>query len=325
VKFKLLLGILALCIAFFYAIRIAVGWFPEEDAMQRALQHSSMSSTSAIAANFETESPQNSAADPTTETTSPSFTNIQHSSPAPCVSTNTVAANSTAIPVQANAAMFSVSQYQPRVEVRLADPTNYGERSNTDVYGQPVSNDFIAVLHETVYSASSAINYFQTPHPKDEDQASYHTLIRRDGAVVYIVPPEKRAYGAGNSVFSGSNGTESVKTKRDLAPSVNNFAYHISLETPVDGRGEGRSHSGYTNQQYQSLAWLLAQTSIPEERITTHRAVDRSGSRFDPRSFDRNQLLGLLKAYPRSVRSSKLERCDQPTLAQQPSPQMDLN
>lgn len=186
----------------------------------------------------------------------------------------------------------------PRQEYAPADPTNYGQRFVTDVYGRPVNNSLIVVIHETVGSASSAINHFQTPHSRDADQASYHSLIKRDGTIVYIVPPEMRAFGAGNSVFNGANGAEAVQTNAEFPPSVNNFAYHTSLESPPDGRGNSRRHSGYTEAQYRSLAWLIAQTQVPDQRITTHRAVDRSGSRIDPRSFDMQRFLTLLHAAP---------------------------
>lgn len=192
----------------------------------------------------------------------------------------------------------SAPDYEPRQVIRLADPSNYGDRYSTDAYGQPVSNQFIAVLHETVGSAQSALNLFQTYHPNDNDQVSYHTLIGRDGTVYYIVPPEKRAYGAGNSVFNGPNGPETVTTNSAFPSSVNNFAYHVSLETPSDGRGNGPSHSGYTQAQYESMAWLLAQSSIPDNRITSHREVDRSGSRQDPRSFSYDRFFALLRQYP---------------------------
>ena len=187
----------------------------------------------------------------------------------------------------------------PRQERATVDPTNYGPRFATDVYGNPVNNDLIVVIHETVGSASSALNRFQTTHPNDADQVSYHSLIRRDGTIVYLVPPEMRAFGAGNSVFVGANGAETVRTNAAFPSSVNNFAYHTSLETPADGRGNQRSHSGYTEAQYRSLAWLIAQTPIPDARITTHQAVDRSGTRLDPRSFDRQRLMRLLHTYPR--------------------------
>ena len=192
----------------------------------------------------------------------------------------------------------SAPGYQPRQVIQLADPSNYGDRYSTDAYGQPVSNQFIAVLHETVGSAQSALNLFQTYHPNDNDQVSYHTLVGRDGTIYYIVPPEKRAYGAGNSVFNGPNGPETVTTNPAFPSSVNNFAYHVSLETPSDGRGNGPNHSGYTQAQYESLAWLLAQSRIPDSRITTHKLVDRSGSRQDPRSFNFNQFFTLLRRYP---------------------------
>lgn len=184
---------------------------------------------------------------------------------------------------------------RPPEGLALADPTNYGDRFRQDISGRPVNNQWLIVLHETVNSAASAVRFFQTPHPRDEDQASYHTLIARDGTIIYVVPPEKRAYGAGNSVFVGPNGPEAVKTHGALPASVNNFAYHISLESPADGANNQSAHSGYTEAQYQSLAWLVARTQIPDSRITTHAQVDRSGERHDPRSFEAERLLALLQ------------------------------
>lgn len=193
----------------------------------------------------------------------------------------------------------SVPDYRPMERLELADPTNYGERYTTDAYGQALNHEYVVVLHETVGTAQSAINLFKTPHPRDEDQASYHTIVDRDGTVIYIVPPEKRAYGAGNSVFQGRDGEETAVTNPRLAASVNNFAYHISLATPPDGQLNNASrHSGYTEAQYRSLAWLIAQTTIPDERITSHEAVDRSGMRRDPRSFNWPHLMEYLHEYP---------------------------
>lgn len=190
--------------------------------------------------------------------------------------------------------------YVPREEVVPAHPTNYGPRYLTDIYGNPVNNALVVVIHETVGSASSAINLFRTAHPRDADQRSYHSIIKRDGTIVHLVHPQMRAFGAGNSVFDGANGPEAVRTNPDFPPSVNNFAYHTSLESPSDGRGNQSAHSGYTDAQYQSLAWLVAHLPVANDRITTHRAVDRSGSRRDPRSFDSQKFITLLSAYPRS-------------------------
>lgn len=189
------------------------------------------------------------------------------------------------------------TQFVPPQTVVEVDPSNYDYRMATDIYGNPLTNEMILVLHETVGSASSAINTFRRSHASDNDQVSYHIMITLDGTIVYLVPPEFRAFGAGNSVFEGRNGAETVRLDPVLPPSVNNFAYHTSLESPADGRGNSRSHSGYTDAQYQSLAWLIAQTNIADERITTHQAVDRSGTRRDPRSFDSSYFLSLLHTY----------------------------
>lgn len=202
--------------------------------------------------------------------------------------------------VQPGKTFSDAPKYMPKERIALAHPTNYGRRFLRDLNGQPVMNLPIIVLHETVGSAQSVVNYFRAPHYRDADQVSYHSLIARDGTVIYLVPPDRRAFGAGNSLFRSDRGIEGVKTHPAFPPSVNNFAYHIALETPSDGMHNGRSHSGYTNAQYQSLAWLIAKTNIPDDRITTHQGVDRSGSRRDPRSFNAQLLRQLLSTYPRT-------------------------
>ncbi|MBD2337204.1 N-acetylmuramoyl-L-alanine amidase [Calothrix sp. FACHB-156] len=191
------------------------------------------------------------------------------------------------------------ASYKPRYLITHVNPTNYGERYAKDINGVTLQNQPIIVLHETANSASSAINFFQTPHDNENIQASYHTLITLDGTVVYLISPEKRAFGAGNSVFDGPNGEETVKTNPNLAPSVNNFAYHVSLETPPEAWGDNTAqyHSGYTEAQYQSLAWLIAQSQVPDERITTHKAVDRSRQKIDPINFDFDKFFNLLHSY----------------------------
>ncbi|MBD2136907.1 N-acetylmuramoyl-L-alanine amidase [Anabaena sp. FACHB-1237] len=189
--------------------------------------------------------------------------------------------------------------YKPRYQVVAVNPTNYGDRYSTDVNGNPVNNQAIIVLHETSNSASSAINFFKNTNNDENVQASYHALIALDGRVIYLVPPDKRAFGAGNSVFDGGNGVETVQTNPNLPPSVNNFAYHVSLETPPDAWGKENitGHSGYTDAQYNSLAWLIAQSQVPDDRITTHKAVDRSGRKVDPLSFDFDKFFNLLHRF----------------------------
>jgi len=181
------------------------------------------------------------------------------------------------------------------------DPTNFGERFRRDAFGRAVDpTPRLVVLHETVYGMNSAIQTFRTPHPNDGDQVSYHALIGEDGQVIQLLDPSKRAFGAGNSAFNG----QWVVTNPKVGGSVNNFALHVSLETPLDGENDNAGHSGYSSAQYDALAALLAdwmgRYPITLETITTHRAVDLGGERADPRSFnwqalqERLQNLGLL-------------------------------
>lgn len=180
------------------------------------------------------------------------------------------------------------------------DPSNYGERFNQDAYGQPVDpTPRLIVLHETVFGLDSAINTFVTPHPRDEDQVSYHTLVGLQGQVVQVLDPARRAFGSGNSAFNG----HWVITNPRMSGSVNNFALHLSLETPPDGENAEATHSGYTAAQMDATAVVLAawmkRFSIPPKQITTHRAVDLGGERLDPRSFDWQGLQERLAALGR--------------------------
>lgn len=175
------------------------------------------------------------------------------------------------------------------------DPTNFGRRHERDAYGRRLDiTPRVVVMHETVYSLTSAVNTFLTPHPRDEDQVSYHTLIGRDGRVLDLVDPSLRAYGAGYSAFLG----EWAITNKRFKGSVNNFALHISLETPSEGANNNRRHSGYSAAQYDALALVLSgwirDFNLPPAAVTTHRHVDIGGERSDPRSFDWSALQSRL-------------------------------
>jgi N-acetyl-anhydromuramyl-L-alanine amidase AmpD len=177
------------------------------------------------------------------------------------------------------------------------DRTNFAQRQRLDAFGNPVDpRPRVVVLHETVYGIASAINTFVTPHSRDEDQVSYHTLIGLDGQVVQVLDPRWRAFGAGHSAFQG----EWAITNPQVGGSINNFALHLSFETPLDGENEAPGHSGYTQAQYDAAAVVLAgwmrHFSIPWDRITTHRHVDLGGERADPRSFDWQALQSRLTA-----------------------------
>lgn len=186
----------------------------------------------------------------------------------------------------------------PSIRQRVAiDPSNYGRRFRQDAFGNRLDpTPRVVVLHETVSSLTSALNTFKTPHPRDEDQVSYHTLVGQGGEIVETVPPERRAFGAGNSAFNG----QWAVTNPSVGGSINNFALHLSLETPPDGEDEESEHSGYTAAQYDATAIVLAnwmqRFRIPPQAITTHRHVDLGGERGDPRSFDWSELEARLSA-----------------------------
>jgi N-acetylmuramoyl-L-alanine amidase len=183
------------------------------------------------------------------------------------------------------------AQLNQRVQRIGIHPSNFSERQKQDAFGNRIDpKPRVVVLHETVYGLSSAINTFVTPHPHDDDQVSYHVLIGEDGRIVQALDPANRAFGAGNSAFHG----EWVITNPKVGGSINNFALHLSLETPLDGENDASGHSGYSQAQYDSMALVLAnwmrRYRIPAENITTHRYVDLGGQRADPRSFEWNEL-----------------------------------
>ena len=186
----------------------------------------------------------------------------------------------------------------PSLRQRVAiDPSNYGRRFRQDAFGNRLDpTPRVVVLHETVSSLDSALNTFKTPHPRDEDQVSYHALVGQRGEIVETVPPERRAFGAGNSAFNG----RWAVTNPAVGGSINNFALHLSLETPSDGEDDEAEHSGYTAAQYDATALVLAswmrRFPIPPQAITTHRHVDLGGERADPRSFDWSELEARLSA-----------------------------
>jgi N-acetylmuramoyl-L-alanine amidase len=183
-----------------------------------------------------------------------------------------------------------------------ADSTNYGPRLKNNWNGEAIPNQpQLIVLHETVIGQEATIKAFQSHHPNDSDQASYHVLIGSRGERIRLVPDNDRAYGAGDSAF----GDYTIQARQGSDPSINNVALHVSLVTPADGQGndERDSHSGYSAAQYRGLAEqvLIWQGlyGIPMSRVTTHAAVDRSHSRYDPRSFRWDRFDAAYKATKR--------------------------
>ena len=189
----------------------------------------------------------------------------------------------------------------PPETLQAANPTNYDRRLRLDANGRPVEGfPLIIVLHETVTSEQDTVNMFRTPHTDEATQASYHVLIPEDGRRVRIVGDENRAFGAGNSAF----GDYTIRLKPDSPGSINNVALHLSFVSPPDGRGEAPTHSGYSPRQYRSAAaqvlFWQASYAIPLNRLTTHKQVDQSQTRTDPRSFEWSRFFSAHSQLARS-------------------------
>ena len=135
--------------------------------------------------------------------------------------------------------------------IKPADASNFGDRLVKDAWGRELPHrPQLIVLHETVSSLESTLAHFQRHHPDDNDQASYHRLVDRDGTVIQLVPDGNRAYGAGQSAF----GDFALQSRPGRSPSINNVALHLSLVSPADGSGDGEAHSGYSDAQYRVQA-----------------------------------------------------------------------
>lgn len=243
------------------------------------------------------------AASPRPAALPPSQSPVDRGSPSTTAATGTTGTETLACPEQLTAVSPArAAQLRTRQEPEIPTPaavTNFGERERTDrsPARRPVEHTpQLIVLHETVIPVGEAIALFQTAHSDDGAQVSYHLLIGQDGRLYRIVPDEKRAFGAGNSAFGG----RAVTLNPDLPSSVNNIALHVSLETPADGNNDARSHSGYSDRQYQVLAQVVGdwmrRWRIPATSITTHQQIDRDGRKKDPRSLDSARFYAYLSS-----------------------------
>jgi N-acetyl-anhydromuramyl-L-alanine amidase AmpD len=140
----------------------------------------------------------------------------------------------------------------------------------------------IVVIHETGVPIQQALRELQSA----SSGVSYHVLITRDGIILYGVASNMKAFAAANTEFNG----ESINN------SVDDFAYQIALESPevLD------PHQGYTEEQYMSLAMVVAATGIEDDRITTHTEIDTTGYYEDPINFDKSKLYRYLNRFTRT-------------------------
>jgi N-acetyl-anhydromuramyl-L-alanine amidase AmpD len=146
----------------------------------------------------------------------------------------------------------------------------------------------LVVIHETYINLEQSLDLHSDP----DYIASYHAVIERGGEIYYLVPPDKKAFAARNSSFINPV-TQEVE---QIEGSVDDFAYHIALETPLDGRDSSKKvHSGYTYEQYNSLAWLIRATGVELNRLTTHGDISQSSnSKPEPRCLNLDFLMDTI-------------------------------
>jgi len=135
------------------------------------------------------------------------------------------------------------------------------------------------VIHETNIDIETSLLLHNDP----DYLGSYHAVIDRSGIINYLVPADSKAFAAAQSVFFNPiTGVE-----ESMNNSVDDFAYHVALETPPDGvKFNYSTHTGYTIQQYKSLAWLARHTGVEQHRIVTHGQI-RNPQTNEPRCFNR--------------------------------------
>ena len=116
----------------------------------------------------------------------------------------------------------------------------------------------IVVLHDSNGPAEGALSWSLDNRFK----ASYHTVIRRDGEIIYLIPAYIKASACGPSSYLGDS----------VNGSVDPFAYSICLEGPMP----------YTVEIYYSLSYLISQMGIERAQVVVHGEV------LDPDITDRD-------------------------------------
>lgn len=144
----------------------------------------------------------------------------------------------------------------------------------------------LIVIHESEVSYQDTLSYCQSDLLKE----SYHTLINTDGGITYLADASRKCYAAGPSSYKYYE--YGIEVKESVNDSVDPFSYHVCLISPVLDRTL-TEHSGYTNEQYYSLAWLISRTGLSWDRVTLHKLVDDTQTVRDPRSFEPERLHSL--------------------------------
>jgi N-acetyl-anhydromuramyl-L-alanine amidase AmpD len=129
----------------------------------------------------------------------------------------------------------------------------------------------IVVLHDSNGPAEGALSWSLDNRIK----GSYHTLIQRDGEIIYLIPSWIKASACGPSSYDTGAGSVSING------SVDPFAYSVCLEGPMP----------YTVEEYYSLSYLISQMGIAREQVVVHNDVlDAEVIDRDPCMVDMDRL-----------------------------------
>ena len=134
------------------------------------------------------------------------------------------------------------------------------------------------VLHSTVVpTTEDTVKIFLDP----KREVSAHFVVGKDGQVIQMVPVEKRAWHAGESVLENK-------------PRVNEYSVGIEMVNLNDGVDP------YTDAQIYAVVgivrFLRSRYDIPDSRIVSHAQIALPpGRKSDPANFDFPRLFRLAK------------------------------
>lgn len=144
-------------------------------------------------------------------------------------------------------------------------------------HGETVS---CVVLHSTVVpTTEETVKIFLDP----KRQVSAHFVVGKDGQVIQMVPVEKRAWHAGESVLDGK-------------PRVNEYSVGIEMVNLNNGVDP------YTDAQIYAVVGIIrllrSRYDIPDSRIVSHEKIALpAGRKSDPANFDFERVYRLCREY----------------------------
>lgn len=160
-------------------------------------------------------------------------------------------------------------------------PLAYHYIASPNIDDRPNPEDVsCVVLHSTVVpTTEDTVRVFLDP----KTQVSAHFVVGRDGQVIQMVPIEKRAWHAGESLLEGR-------------PRVNEYSVGIEMVNLNDGIDP------YPDAQVHAVAgiirFLRSRYEIPDSRIVSHAQIALpAGRKSDPANFDFAGLLQLAKRF----------------------------